>query len=990
MDAVSHDPKGGARRHFVGWDGPLLPRAVAWVFERGERAGVLDLGEWVLVVSGARAGRLLLGELVDAAASRGATLVPPTIVTPGETFEAVLGAPGRRRLGAPAGPLAMRLAWQRAVASSAPGTNRALTLGHDSDGEGSVAAVDVEGLASTLARVHAEVGGHGLRLESIARHARSLGGDAESERWLAAAAVERAYAEVLASWGLHDVALERLGQIETLESARAAGERDGGVRRVGVGESEVAGIVLIGLPELPGVVRRALALSTRPVDAIVHAPRERSDGFDSFGCVLAESWADGALPVPDEQLVFASTRTDAIDRALAELACVRPAPEAREVVVGIADESLAEPFRERASLFTDVAIRHAGGMDPSRTPPIRLLGRVRDLLMRRDFESLMLLVRHPDVERFLVSESERGDDAWWLAPLDEYGATQVPARLSSLPRAVEAEHGSTLAFVLSGVGGLLGALAGRGLDSELEDAPLADWAGAILGVLERVYGDGPLRSVRAREHFIAEACKAVVASVEELLSLGGDCVAEGPAGGGADRSVVRLLDAIVSDVCARAIPEPPSASAIEMVGWLELAADPARVAVVVGMNEGAVPSTRETDPMLPGALRREAGIPGARERLARDSFLMTTIARSRPFVRFIAPRRDDDGSPLLPSRLMLRTVPEGLPARLSRALGHDGDGPARVRVRPLQAPATVSAFRTAVVAPASTPRRIRVTAFKDYLASPYLFYLRHVLNLVERDAPGMEMDRLVFGSLVHESLESFARSDERGSADAGVVRDRVLDALHQSARDRFGASPRALIAVQVEHAAERLSAWAVAQADRARAGWLIVAAEWLAPRDPAPRIVTGAGEMAISGKIDRVDAHEEHGWAVIDYKTSDRGDPPERAHKRGGRWIDLQLPLYRTLAAPLASRLGLSGEPALGYFNLPRESSATGVRIASWSREELEEADGLARDVASAVLRGRFEEVGRPDAGGTMGLLCGTGILEIRGEDGEVGGGDEA
>lgn len=224
MDAVSHDPKGGARRHFVGWDGPLLPRAVAWVFERGERAGVLDLGEWVLVVSGARAGRLLLGELVDAAASRGATLVPPTIVTPGETFEAVLGAPGRRRLGAPAGPLAMRLAWQRAVASSAPGTIRALTLGHDSDGEGSVAAVDVEGLASTLARVHAEVGGHGLRLESIARHARSLGGDAESERWLAAAAVERAYAEVLASWGLHDVALERLGQIEMLESARAAGE----------------------------------------------------------------------------------------------------------------------------------------------------------------------------------------------------------------------------------------------------------------------------------------------------------------------------------------------------------------------------------------------------------------------------------------------------------------------------------------------------------------------------------------------------------------------------------------------------------------------------------------------------------------------------------------------------------------------------------------------------------------------------------------------
>ena len=898
--------------------------------------------------------------------------MPPQIVTPGEAFEAILGVVGRPEHRPPAGPIASSLAWSRAIREAHPGTIRALTRGHDADGG---APVDADALGATLARVHAEVGGHGLRFEAIARHARTVGGDAESERWLAMASIERAYAEILDGWGYRDTVVERLARLDGLEAEASS---HGIASGRGMWGGAVGRVVLIGLPEMPGTVRRALEVAGRPVDALVHAPESERDAFDDLGCIRPEAWVERVLPIRDEQLVFASTRTDAVDRALAALTEPTPAPAAHEIVIGLADEGLGDLVRARASLYANLRFRDAAGTDPERTPPVRLLVRIAGLLAHRSYADLMALVRHPDVERVLLHASGGERGAWWLLALDEYGAAQIPGRLAHLPVPKESEQVEALRFVMHQMEALLGPLANSGFGTGAGPLEIGVCVQSVLGVLERVYGDEPLHANSPEGHAVAEACKSIVACAEELTAF-----AEATWNEPFRMEAHELIGTIVAEVGRRAIPEPPAAHAVEMIGWLELASDPSPVAVVVGMNEGAVPSAREMDPILPGSLRREAGVPGARERLARDSFLITTVASSRPFVRFIAPRRDDDGSPLMPSRLLLRTQPEALPARLSRAIGHEGDGSRAVVLRPLQLPAATSAFRTAVVAPAPKPKRMRVTSFRDYLASPYLFYLRHVLNLQERDAPDVEMDRLVFGQLVHEALDRFGKSDLRNSADARQVRGFVLEVVHQIARERFGTAPRALITVQVEHAAERLVAWAARQAERAGKGWRIVASEWSAPRDPPPVVATAAGDMAISGKIDRVDAHEEHGWAVLDYKTTDNGDGPESAHRRSGRWVDLQLPLYRTLVRPLAAEMGLTDEPALGFFNLPRRVGDTGVQLATWDAEDLATADALAAEVAAAVLQSRFEEVGDPNAGGTLGLLCGTGILEIAPEGSE-------
>ena len=71
---------GADKSIFLGWDGPILLRACAWLRERYEKDGVCDLGNVIAVLPGARAGRRLLELLVGP----GGVVIPPAIVTAGK------------------------------------------------------------------------------------------------------------------------------------------------------------------------------------------------------------------------------------------------------------------------------------------------------------------------------------------------------------------------------------------------------------------------------------------------------------------------------------------------------------------------------------------------------------------------------------------------------------------------------------------------------------------------------------------------------------------------------------------------------------------------------------------------------------------------------------------------------------------------------------------------------------------------------------------
>jgi ATP-dependent helicase/DNAse subunit B len=256
-----------------------------------------------------------------------------------------------------------------------------------------------------------------------------------------------------------------------------------------------------------------------------------------------------------------------------------------------------------------------------------------------------------------------------------------------------------------------------------------------------------------------------------------------------------------------------------------------------------------------------------------------------------------------------------------------------------------------------------VTQFRDYLACPYRFYLRHVLKLEPLGDDLEELDGGSFGDLVHLVLEQFGRSEEaqelRTAADEKRIAEYLDYQLDRVSAARFGTHhARPAVRVQLEQLRIRLHAFAHWQAGRAREGWQIVFSENSESRRnlTATLAVDGAA-FTLRGRIDRIDYHESLGrLAVLDYKTADRGQPPEKTHRRGDAWIDLQLPLYRHLVWALqeAGQLPRPQALDLGYIVLPLDTAAAGLALAEWDESLLQTADALALEIIRAIRQQRF------------------------------------
>lgn len=317
----------------------------------------------------------------------------------------------------------------------------------------------------------------------------------------------------------------------------------------------------------------------------------------------------------------------------------------------------------------------------------------------------------------------------------------------------------------------------------------------------------------------------------------------------------------------------------------------------------------------------------------------------------IAGRTSPEGSPLAPSRLLFACDDETV-AR--RALGYFGDRPGAPAVI-LPGSLRPGQTRSALQPPQPPPLEdaissMRVTEFRDYLACPYRYYLKHRLGLAALADSGAELDAAAFGSLAHDVLADFGESELAASTSADEIRLLLDELLNRRVRQEYGKQPLPAVHVQIAQLRHRLASLARWQADWAGKGWRIVHVEKDLAASEVSLTVDGL-PLGLRGRIDRIDFNEATGeWAILDYKTSESGKKPEQTHQKGGEWIDLQLPLY----LHLASALELEGPIQLGYIVLPKDVTRIAALIADWSEEDLEAADGVAEEVVRRVRRGEF------------------------------------
>jgi RecB family exonuclease len=399
------------------------------------------------------------------------------------------------------------------------------------------------------------------------------------------------------------------------------------------------------------------------------------------------------------------------------------------------------------------------------------------------------------------------------------------------------------------------------------------------------------------------------------------------------------------------VPPPGGEPAVELLGFLELPLDDAPVAIVAGVNEGAIPASVTAHPLLPDSLRRRLGLTDNRRRYARDLHAMTVITRSRPGAVLIAGRRSAEGEPLAPSRLLLACDHATLAQRVRDFYSETHAAPAPPL---LEAGIAEGPSRIAAIAPEPGPllTQLRVTAFRDYLASPYRFYLRHVLKLEGLDDDAVEMSGALFGTLAHDVLSDLGQTELINRPDAEAIAAYLDQRLDAEVQRRFGSEPAAAVVLQVEQLRSRLEAFASRQAQWAKQGWRVLA-DQIEQSHEATLDVDGE-PFTITGRIDRIDLHEDHGYRVVDYKTADAAEPPAKSHRRKNRWVDLQLPLYRELVRAR----GIVEPVDLGYMQLPRDLGQVGFVSAGWARGEIDDAVQTAHDVVRSIRVGAFGDPG--------------------------------
>ena len=902
-------------RVFLPWTSHLLPAAAASLVERrvGEApdSGDLDFGGWLVVVRGRNAGRRLLALLAGEAQRTGRALIPPRIVTPGGMDGALFSSGSKI-----AGVAVRRLAWTVAVQRAPDGL-----LGKIWESPGwQDPRARAFSLGGVLDRTWRELSTTGAGFSDIISVLERIAPDVvelERERWVAMEHLLKDYRNILREWSLADPADER---------ARLAksGAVNPDIRVALVGVVEIA-------PLLVGMLRR---LPREPL-VLIHAPESEAAGFDEWGRLVFPHWAKKSCAFGNGEIHVVRGVTEQAARCAELISLWREGGVPPSAVTIAVPEPDALPALLHGIGDAGIEVRAAEGNRAARTAVFRLLSCLADFLDRPrgeppDYASVAAMARHPDLAGIARCPIER---------LDTYYERHLPARLKPGPCTPASKTGRVVAML--------------GRFEKLAAIRSASFAEDLTNLLLRIYGDRRMQRRSGEGRAMLHSLEAVRDFLDELKPV--------PPRAIEDLKVADLLRLVVETSGETEIPGPEQPGAVELSGWLEAAADDAPALIVTSVFEGSLPEGAGVEPMLVDRVRQKLGLPCRASRHARDQYTLLAVWISRREsgrIALIAPRRSASGVPARPSRLLLAA--------------HEGVALARRLLSVTSDPGVVTQAQkggSGHQPPDPDPGLMRnfrvfpVTCFRTYIASPLLFYFKHILRLGPQDDFADELDAGMFGTAIHSVLQVFGerRIGRKDSPAAGEIAREVKEILAAYMAREFGRHALPPIRAQYRALEARLEIFAERQAAAFADGWEIAYVESRSALEVDFTPGGGPAGVKLRGKIDRIDRHRNGAWRVIDYKSSAGAKQPDEAHfaKLSGEWRDLQLPLYvKLLPCTGLPEIGTAEKLDLVYFNLPPKTDEAGI-TEPFDHSKIEGAWEKAAEIVDDVCSGRgCREVG--------------------------------
>ncbi|MDR1958202.1 MAG: PD-(D/E)XK nuclease family protein [Planctomycetaceae bacterium] len=942
---------------FFNWSKPFLPAVADYLMERYQKPEkTLDLSHVIVAVPGARAKRRLEELLFLKVEKTYPDWIPPNILTVGNFPELLY--PQKVPM---ANDLVQQIAWVTAIRQLQKQDRKTLEsliphLPHPDDWNGLLVYGQI------FARLHLELAADGLKFQNVTDYCLEFNLPEEVDRWRTLAQLQEFYLNTLDALPLWDVQTARLVAVKEKEC------------------STDSDIILAGLADLNQLQRKILSAVDGHVTSLIFAPPELEHLFDSFGCVNAKAWQEQKSDISDVFIRQADTPSDQATEVLRWLHELDGNYSPDEILIGVPDEEVV-PLLSQQMEQSELTPRYAAGTPISQTPVFLLLDAVYNYLENKRFADFATLIRHPDVEHYLfqcykeknhqntedsetvneVRESFFPDFSLLLTELDVYHQTHLPLfieekwllRPKKESEELKASKGEDATeentedethrySLVQWAGGIITRFIGEFFADGHEKRRLPDWIPPVRDFLLKIYPAKTFRTAYQDDHLRQKSLEEIRGIFDHFESLPEKIVPQ--------MTALDLFSLLLRLLQNARIPPIPSGNDIELIGWLDLVLDDAPALAVTGLNDGIVPSSKTSDSFLPDTMRRRLGLEDNLKRYARDAYAVSAILHSRENVRLIFGKHSLNGDPLVPSRLFFAAEETTIAHRVKRFFKETLTEP-----KPIFAGSITSGNQSLfkIPEPPQEPillRQMRVTEFRDYLQCPYRYYLKHRLKLDWKEDADEELNAGAFGDLIHQTLKRFGQSSLKNETDFHVIERFLNEELEQVLLDYYGKSYRPVIAVQVEQARIRLAAFA-----REQAKWAltheILHVEYN-PDETGENIIEVDGlPVKIQGRIDRIDVHKETGeYFLLDYKTSGEGDSPEKVHQKSGEWVDLQLPLYRTIF----SSSDLEHLVTPGFIVLPKDTQKTEFKIAGWTGQDYREADEVAQNVIRKIRHGDF------------------------------------
>lgn len=826
---------------FLGWDAPLPRLAAPALLNTGYRAepgNSIDLSGVLVLIPGRHAIRILNETMTALLEPLSAGLFPPEFYTP-ERFV----SEGASRFSA-ASEADIVHAWKQVISKCGAGEFPILFPKEFADC-GETVATHLAGQFIQLKR-ELSAGGH-----SIAELMRT-GVSVDSGRWREIQELENRVALLLAEHHLADPEDLKLKLADSVAEFRKF-ER----------------IVVIGMPDLSALLLKRLAkvAETMEVEIWVNAPEALQNLFDGWGRPVPELWTDYPVSfgsVAEGRAEIYKTETVEQMASAAAALLLESGRELNGKILAVGGEALFNPLSRELAGLTAPDGSSLEVVNPS-GEPVRglrlfdLLNGLHGFLTDSRFEAAEALIRHPDVLRYFAKVLELPENLL-LTRLDQFRIRHLP----DLFDVVFQTAGPEIRPLFERL---------RDLRENYRRKPLAEVIREWLAMIYADHTPSPSHGIPFRSE---------VAELESVLLQ----IRRSPLY--RDVPLSESFGDLLELFGSRRLYRQRGEHDFSIGGFLELPWSEAREIVLCGMNDGMIPENVRGSTFLSDSQRSFLGLPNNARRTARDLLYLESVLNSRPrgAVRFLASRFDSENKPQKFSRFFFQGERGDVLERA--ALLYDP-------VRMPDPPSGNNAGARFVLQPdysaSGTEPTVSVTRFKDYLASPFRFFLKTKLKMDSVDFEPKEMDRAGFGSCCHAALE---RAGRDRITDPDRMKERLFEELDCYMRECYGSPLPVLLAIQNEQIKQRL-AWT--------AGELAGAAREFEPLELEYPLGGEAGGVSfaglkIRGRIDRIEySASQNLLRLIDYKTIDDGSSPEAVHWNGRsrRFTDLQLPLYRML-----------------------------------------------------------------------------------------------